>query len=152
MKNDGWLSISWPISRLFSKFHPLGAENKIRRGIDQETGTRAGISIKKPLRKGVRVARCCKFIHRTEFWNTMTNEITHNDTFTKPHLLFFSFLGFKGRHTGVKFPLHHPCLSVRGAGTCLPIPCPPPHPLVPLQPVNLLTRHHTALVTSSGPS
>ena len=45
MKNDGWPSTSWPMGRLFSKFHAYGTENKIQRGIPEEIVTKTGNSI-----------------------------------------------------------------------------------------------------------
>lgn len=62
MKNDGWPSVSWPIRRLFSRFHTRGMKNKTQREVPEETVTKARHSIEKPSRKDVGLARHCQFI------------------------------------------------------------------------------------------
>lgn len=40
MRDGGWPSTSWPMERLFSRFHACGTENKIGKGIPEERVTR----------------------------------------------------------------------------------------------------------------
>lgn len=56
MKDDGWPSTSWPIGRLFSKFHACGTEKKIGRGIPEESN-KSRKQYRKPSREEVGVAK-----------------------------------------------------------------------------------------------